>query len=198
MKKRDVSTQERRALIVEAAARCFIEKGFHQASIRDIASTAGISLGNLYNHFAGKEALIAEFAVMEARSIEAIRQSVGSERDPTEALERFAMQYFDSARDPANAALTLELTAESLRNPEIELQFSSNRQTLLGLLQSILSDGRKAGVFSNDVPLVTEANTIMDVIEGVAFRSAFSGKPIKPAVGKGLLATIRKLLSSSK
>ncbi|MDC5518787.1 TetR/AcrR family transcriptional regulator, partial [Acinetobacter baumannii] len=57
-KKEDIS--ERRALIVQAALQCFVERGFHCTSMRDIAQAASVSLGNLYNHFDGKEALIAE------------------------------------------------------------------------------------------------------------------------------------------
>lgn len=48
--------------IVEAALHSFTHKGFHQTSMRDIALAAGVSVGNLYNHFAGKEALIDEIA----------------------------------------------------------------------------------------------------------------------------------------
>lgn len=61
----------RRARIVEAALACFVEKGFHQTGMREIAATAGVSLGNLYNHFPGKEALIALIASLEAEELAA-------------------------------------------------------------------------------------------------------------------------------
>ena len=40
---------ERRAHIVRAAARVFRAKGFHGATIRDVAIEAGLSQGSLYN-----------------------------------------------------------------------------------------------------------------------------------------------------
>ena len=50
--------EARRALIVDAATRVFAEKGFHRATIKDIAHAAGIADGTIYNYFANKEALL--------------------------------------------------------------------------------------------------------------------------------------------
>lgn len=46
-------------LIAEAALALFAEHGFDKTSVRMIAEKAGISLGLLYNYFAGKDALLA-------------------------------------------------------------------------------------------------------------------------------------------
>ncbi|OIO07271.1 MAG: hypothetical protein AUJ52_10555 [Elusimicrobia bacterium CG1_02_63_36] len=45
--------------ILDTARALFCKRGFHGTSIRDIAKEAGVSLGNLYNHYAGKEELFA-------------------------------------------------------------------------------------------------------------------------------------------
>lgn len=52
-----------RQAIVQAAYRLFLEKGYHATSARDIASTAGLSTGGLYTHFADKEQIFT--AVLE-------------------------------------------------------------------------------------------------------------------------------------
>ena len=41
--------------ITEAAYRLFLEHGFHGTSMRQIAQSAGIALGGIYNHFDSKE-----------------------------------------------------------------------------------------------------------------------------------------------
>jgi AcrR family transcriptional regulator len=46
-----------RAEIVDVAHQLFIEQGYHGTSMRQIAAKAGIALGGIYNHFAGKEEL---------------------------------------------------------------------------------------------------------------------------------------------
>lgn len=49
----------RRKAILKAAAALFRRQGFHGTSIREIAEKAGVSLGNIYNHFPTKEQLFA-------------------------------------------------------------------------------------------------------------------------------------------
>src|SRR5687768_4380360 len=46
------------ALILRAAAAMFAEKGYHEASIRDIARATGVSLSGLYYYFNSKEELL--------------------------------------------------------------------------------------------------------------------------------------------
>jgi TetR/AcrR family transcriptional regulator, transcriptional repressor for nem operon len=47
----------RTASILGAAACCFVEKGYHSASMRDVAKAAGLTKGGLYHHFPSKEAI---------------------------------------------------------------------------------------------------------------------------------------------
>ena len=49
-------TRER---IHEAALALFTSQGFHGTGMREIAQRAGVSLGNIYNHHATKEELLA-------------------------------------------------------------------------------------------------------------------------------------------
>jgi AcrR family transcriptional regulator len=52
-----------------AALAIFDEKGFHQASIRDIAARAGCSLPTLYYHYGSKELLYEEIVCGTYRNI---------------------------------------------------------------------------------------------------------------------------------
>jgi AcrR family transcriptional regulator len=52
-----VYKEEMRKSIYNAAVRDFSEKGFKQASMRNIARGAGMTVGNLYRYFKDKEAL---------------------------------------------------------------------------------------------------------------------------------------------
>jgi TetR/AcrR family transcriptional regulator, transcriptional repressor for nem operon len=49
-----------RQRIIEAAARLFREKGFDGVSVADIMSSAGLTHGGFYGHFASKEDLAAQ------------------------------------------------------------------------------------------------------------------------------------------
>ena len=50
--------EERKVVIEDAAKELFIKQGFHATSMRDIAKSAGVSLGNLYNYYQTKEAML--------------------------------------------------------------------------------------------------------------------------------------------
>lgn len=46
---------ERQGALVTAATELFIQRGFHQTSVRDIASAAGMTMGTLYSYISRKE-----------------------------------------------------------------------------------------------------------------------------------------------
>jgi TetR/AcrR family transcriptional repressor of nem operon len=54
--------QENHNRIVAVAAEMFRERGFDAVSVADLMEKAGLTHGGFYNHFASKEALIAEAA----------------------------------------------------------------------------------------------------------------------------------------
>src|SRR5256885_9738491 len=54
------SDSERRAELLELAARLFAERGLRATTVRDIADAAGILSGSLYHHFDSKESMVDE------------------------------------------------------------------------------------------------------------------------------------------
>jgi AcrR family transcriptional regulator len=56
--KNDNLIQLRRKQIIEGAIKVFTAKGFHNATVREIAEEAGLTMGTLYNYIATKEDII--------------------------------------------------------------------------------------------------------------------------------------------
>jgi AcrR family transcriptional regulator len=52
-----LSSPQRRAVLLDSAARVFARRGYHAASIAEIARTAGITKPVIYHHFASKQEL---------------------------------------------------------------------------------------------------------------------------------------------
>lgn len=50
--------QQTRDRLIEAALQQFTATGYHGASMRQIAETAGVAVGGIYNHFASKEEML--------------------------------------------------------------------------------------------------------------------------------------------
>ncbi|GID46900.1 TetR family transcriptional regulator [Actinoplanes capillaceus] len=86
----------RKQLIVEAAGQVFSERGYHAASMEEIAAGVGISAAALYRHFPNKYALFAECAeVMVDRLVLALREapSAASLRDVFAAVTRVTVAH---------------------------------------------------------------------------------------------------------
>lgn len=78
--------------IESAAKQLFIRQGFHATSMRDIAGGAETSLGNLYNYYRTKEAILESIISKYQKVIDARLQRVFAEIDEPfepETLKRF-------------------------------------------------------------------------------------------------------------
>lgn len=108
-------SEQTRALILETAMRLFQERGYEKTTMRAIAQEAGVSVGNAYYYFAGKEHLIQGFYDrLAAEHRVAIREVLDRETDLEARLagvlkawldiatpyHEFAVQFFKNAADP--------------------------------------------------------------------------------------------------
>lgn len=66
--RRDLTGEQRRRSIIDAATRLFAERGYHGTSIREIAKAADVSEALIYRHFSSKEELYGE-ALNYSRSV---------------------------------------------------------------------------------------------------------------------------------
>lgn len=176
----------RKLKIVEAAVTCFLEKGYHQTGVRDIARQAGISLGNLYNHFKGKEAVLVFIAEIEGQELSDFIERLSNTEDPRAELERFVREYADYVALPENALLGVEILIEALRNPVIENVFGRNRDRLIAALSNCLTQGAKIDVFVSHLDSRVVACMILDAIEGQGLRD-FS-LPTKGALARSTIS----------
>jgi AcrR family transcriptional regulator len=79
-----LSSQQRRAVILDSAARVFAERGYHAASISEIARMAGITKPVIYHHVASKHELhsaVFEHYATELLSVAAAHGRHGSPRE---------------------------------------------------------------------------------------------------------------------
>ncbi|USG61116.1 TetR/AcrR family transcriptional regulator [Sneathiella marina] len=198
MNTRKKAKEERRALIVEAAVICFIRKGIHQTGIRDIAEQANVSLGNLYNHFPGKDALIAEIARLDGMDLEQFATELDISEDPGTAIARFVDGYLDYVSSTENAVLTIDITAEAIRNPAIAKQFDVNRQRLMDVLSATIIRGNSQGIMRSGLHIEESVDLILDAIEGLGMRAGLTGRKPSKKARKTLHDMIFRMLSPSR
>ena len=89
--KRKDSAAGRRRLIEDTAVRLFCERGFCAVGLREIAQEAGISVGNIYNHFPSKEplfgAVVDRLHAALVADTEPLSRFLASARFPDDAEE---------------------------------------------------------------------------------------------------------------
>ncbi|MEU5418136.1 TetR/AcrR family transcriptional regulator [Streptomyces sp. NPDC001407] len=80
-----------RQAIADAALRLFLERGYDQVSIRDIADAADVSTTTVFKHFSGKEALVFDQdADRESALVTAVRQRAAGQ-SVLDALRQHAL-----------------------------------------------------------------------------------------------------------
>ena len=70
------STKATRATILQSAKEIFLECGYQEASMRKIASRAGITPGAIYKHFSGKEEMFGEIFAESGNKLMALSESM--------------------------------------------------------------------------------------------------------------------------
>ncbi len=109
----------RRQQVLNAAAECFRRRGFHAASMAEIAKTAGMSPGHIYNLFENKDDIIA--AIVE-RDCQEVLGRIAEFRQGGDMLDRMLAgteEAIDKHSEVAEAALQLEVLAEAGRNAKL-------------------------------------------------------------------------------
>lgn len=107
--------------MLDAAAECFVEYGFHSAGMAKIAKRAGMSVGHIYHYFENKEAIIA--AIVDRESALSSQRFLELEaKAPSELAEAMADRaagLLSKNSDILQSVLNMEMLAEGQRNPEI-------------------------------------------------------------------------------
>lgn len=170
--------EERRAQILEAAKRCFKEKGFHQTTLRDIAQEFGMSVGHIYNYFDSKESLIETLVETETdKFIDMIvHESLIDARHNETLLRERVGRAVDAFLDPSTSRVALAIMDEASINPriyEISVKAISrvNRRIMLSYLEALGPD--KVKEIPEDI-LETKVVTVRSFLEGLRIATIFN------------------------
>jgi AcrR family transcriptional regulator len=110
---------ERRGVILQSALVVFAEKGFHRATIRDIAKVAKLAEGTIYNHFENKTALmISLFESLNTQGREKADLGLAADMELADFLPAHFRLVLDLLTGPTGKALPVIL-AELLTNAEL-------------------------------------------------------------------------------
>jgi AcrR family transcriptional regulator len=170
-KERQEQTREE---LVAAAARVFARRGYHQATVEEIAAEAGFSTGAVYSNFDGKEEL---FLAIADRQVQDRVAEIGAVADAAEgkgdAGAEAAVQFrtFLEA-DPDWPLLFYEFWSLSVRNPELQGELAKRRDAIRDALADTLERVANELGFDLRFPAPALATAIAASLNGLAFERA--------------------------
>lgn len=136
---RDRQKLQTRARVVDAARALFAEKGYEQATIRDIAARAGVAPGSVFTTFQTKADLLLEIVFSRYLEIaEHLSAPAVGGADPITQLREFARRaYTVELQEPR---LLAETIAASWTWSSLSEQENRRRMApLIGLMERVLT-----------------------------------------------------------
>ena len=162
--------------IIEAALKVFGEKGYYNATISEIARTAGVSEATIYEYFGSKEDLL--FAIpkeITTRAVEFLEAIGPYIKGAENKIRTIAHGYFNLYRDnPDYSSLVLLDLKHNRKFMEAEGYEAVRRSA--GLLLSCIKEGMESGEFRQDVDPYLARSMILGTIEHVFFRWHLRGR----------------------
>jgi len=163
--------QQTREYLLRAASQVFAERGFHEATLDEVAAAAGYTKGAVYSNFKNKEDLF--LALLEdayARDMAAIKKTLEASDVPPEArlgdfvqMMRGEMEYV-----PNLGALYLEFHLYALRNPTARERMNELERADVRAIADILESERTQREIEIDEPVERTARIIVALFRGIS------------------------------
>lgn len=153
-KVKEAYLESRRQQIVDAAYRCFARKGFHQATMRDIYTEAGLSAGAVYHYFKSKEDIVqASFVFDYQRSLPVFEQAA-NDPDPLVAIDQLIDFFYaglQSAAELGADRVNIQGWGEALINPRLLVPLRDSFFKYKELLARLIRCGQASGAINPDI-----------------------------------------------
>jgi AcrR family transcriptional regulator len=180
-----VAIGERYDGILKAACETIARRGFHQASIRDIARAAGLSLAGLYHYVGGKDELL--FLVLDRsldRLIAALDQHLAETRTPETRLLALIRTHLDFALQDTAALKVINRDYDLLGEPQ-RSEIAAKRQAYLRRGLTVLRELDPHE--RSEAELYSATNLLLGMLNGIAtrpfIRSAEDARVLAAEVG---------------
>ena len=161
--------EARRNEILEAASRCFMEKGFHNTTMKDIYNATNLSPGAVYNYFSSKEEIVVATNKQYSDWSIAEMESVKSD-DPLDSLMNYIRLNLNYGAGPEIAksiSISLDFYSEASRQEEISKSMRKSQDATHDILVTEISKLQQAGTINADLDPLSIARAIMGMVFGI-------------------------------
>ncbi len=168
-----VQTEEaRKRVILDAAVAVVVERGFGAARVADIAERAGTSTGTVHYYFPTKlDVLDAALQHASDRSAIRHRSELASTTNARERLIRLIDLQLPDGAVADEWAVWLEFWNEARHREELRARNREVYARWIGLIESIVTEGIKSGVFRPDADARDFALRFAGLFDGLGIQA---------------------------
>jgi AcrR family transcriptional regulator len=167
--------ERRRRQILDAAMLCFRRRGFHQATMQEICSEAGISPGALYRYFGSKSEIIAAIASDERDTGFCALHRAANEL-LVDFICRVSEDYLEKVLAEDHGALIAEIFAEAARDPILARSLLRLNEHRASDLAQHIAAAQAAGEIDPTLDPPTAAQVLYAALEGISLRFVLQHK----------------------
>ncbi len=135
--------------IVEAARVVFGKKGYHDATMDDVAKEVGVSKGALYSYFKSKEDLLKEISHQGHQTLRTILGETGACKNLEVALEQVYATI--TGKYKTNLHTHFEIVALASHDANIRKIVFKDYQKDIDAIEAFVNEKKKQGVIRMDV-----------------------------------------------
>jgi AcrR family transcriptional regulator len=192
--------QQTREYLIKAAELVFAERGFHGATLDEVAAVAGFTKGAVYSNFKNKEDLF--LALLESR-YQQERDTVRAALDSSEPVEAHLGDFATMIRDQFEAggdvwaALDLEFCLYAMRNSAVREKLAAFRRMVIDFEAEIIESQRKEERVHSPESSRHAARIVFALMSGVAMMRMIDPETVDEAFLGELIEFVYRALTSS-
>ena len=167
---------KRRVEIFDASVHLFLEKGFTETSMREIAEAAGVGKSTLYDYFKSKDEILVSYFENEVQKITELAKEIAAlDLGISEKLRKIMHMHMAYLIDNKNFYLKLTVESQRLSMGSQE-KIQANRYVYQDMLRALIEEGIQTGEFRPVNPLFA-ARSIFTLLSIAVFTSRPQGTP---------------------
>ncbi len=173
---RDV-TEERRAVIVNAAEELLAVHGFDALRLRDIAKAAGVSIGLIQHYFPTRDEVLYE--TMRVASKRRVDQWSSLGDSHQSSADKLAALLEGSIRDRHRCVIWLETCAAATRHTDLLPDVQATQHAWHAAIRDAIDRGIANNEFTAMIPVSEIVDVLVSLIDGLIVECA-----IQPGDGR--------------
>jgi TetR/AcrR family transcriptional repressor of nem operon len=148
-------TAARHERILQEASRLFRQRGLNGVSVPEIMKAAKLTHGPFYNHFASRQALVAEVV---GHALGILANDISATRSSKAARRHFLDAYLSTQHrdNPAEGCAIAALASDVARNPTAKAPFTRRLKQVFAAVAAKFSSGAKHDPRAEAIRLVAQ------------------------------------------